>query len=76
LIAVLYVGYTTFDGPPLDIHLPAVPAALVTSVPVPAPVVIPRLIIKCIVDGATTYSDEACAPGALVDVIGTLPPSK
>jgi hypothetical protein len=70
--AVLYMGYAAQDAlSQHEPHLPAQAFEAVASAPdliAPAPVR-PRMVTKCIEDGATSYSDRECTPGAFAERI-------
>ena len=64
-IALAYVAYTAYDG---WHQPPRARSAAPTIESVPAlPVVQP--VMKCVKDGAITYSDQGCEPGTLRDVL-------
>lgn len=68
-IALAYVAYTAYDG---WHQPPRARSAVATSESVPVlPVVLPLVqpVMKCVKDGAITYSDQGCEPGTLSDVL-------
>ena len=71
--ALAYAVYTAVDALPsllaAGARWPQLVAASGVALVDEGPQV-PRLVTKCVEDGATTYSDGGCAPGAHVDVIG------